>query len=683
VVAWLLLNGGAVFVASALALAGRAHPRASRRVLATLGGYLVLVHTLVLAAGLLGVLSAASLAVPLAAAAGVGLWLVRRRAGAAEPRREDSRLSAGALFPPLAAVATAIVWTWPHVVQATRLSIWDDYVYHMVYPTLWLRDQLIATPAPSQTFTMQAWYPLSASVVAAWLMAPFQGSRGDALAWVSLTGPLYAGLVAVGAAELLARLGCRPGTWGIPVVLLLTSSRVAGMASSFSDADLAHAAALFAAFVFAVPQRELEREGELDTDAWYAALLSGFALGVKVSAALPALVVLGMVASRALAQPSRSRAAAVTRVVVVFVVAWAATAGYWYARNFLATGNPVYPGALFGWAGTTFPETTLREYAAHYGLRRTLVDALGVYTTWPVAHALLAALGLVGLAAWRGWPRRALARASRYFAAGALTITAAVLIVLPVMPYSAGNAWTFRAGVVHWESLRYVALLPILGWVALAFLVDRLGRWSAPVAVVVVAIALLASGAPLVSSPALPLALAACAVVAARWRALSSWRPPPLLQWAPVAMVVVGMLGWHGWKAAATAAAIYDEPLYGSVARILDEQPPGTRVAIFGDQWVYPAFGAQDQLVPARLDADGRVPNQPIGAEMRPGDLTVDAPTFRANLAASGIRVVVVAHLSHPGRSPDWPTQDAALQTLPDARLLFHDVSAAVWRLGP
>src|SRR5204863_221206 len=161
--------------------------------------------------------------------------------------------------------------------------------------------------------------------------------------------------------------------------------------------------------------------------------------------------------------------------------AWAATAGYWYARNTVATGNPVYPAAFLGRPGTTFPETTLREYAAHYGLRRTVDDALVVYVDWPRAYAALAVLALVGLA------------------------------------------------------------------------------------------------------------------------------------------------GWHGPKTAATAASIYTEPLFGAAAAVLYRQPLGMRVAVFGDQWVYPAFGARDHLVPLRLDRDGRVAARPIGDAMEPGDLTVDA----------------------------------------------------------
>src|SRR5262249_34858306 len=154
--------------------------------------------------------------------------------------------------------AAAIGWAWPHLWDATRLWIWDDYTYHMVYPALWLREQVIAAVAPVHAFTMQAWYPLGASVVATWFMLPFHGDRGEALAWASLTGPLYAGIAISATAALMARLGCPPGAWAVPVVLFLTSERIGVMASSFSDADLAMAASLYAAFVFAVPRSDAE-----------------------------------------------------------------------------------------------------------------------------------------------------------------------------------------------------------------------------------------------------------------------------------------------------------------------------------------------------------------------------------------------------------------------------------------
>jgi hypothetical protein len=469
------------------------------------------------------------------------------------------------------------------------------------------------------------------------------GARGEALAWVALTGVLYAGLVAAAAAVLLGRAGCRAGVWAIPTLLFATSPRIGIMASSFSDADLAAAATLVGALAFAVPLEGDESWASVSADAGYAGLLSGLALGITVSAAPLALVVLGLFAWR-------GRAVRRTLSCTVVVAAgWLLTGGYWYLRNLLATGNPLYPAAFLGRPGATFPETTLREYAHVYGLRRTLADAFAVYADWPRSHALLAVIGLLGLAAWLVVRRRSATRSQHHLAAAVLVSSALVLLLLPLAPYSAGNAMTFRSGFVHWDSMRYIALVPILGWTALGFLADRLMPATAP--------------------------LPASRWLTPRWRALT------LMVLALVAGV--GIATHHAAKAAATAQAITRDPLFGATTAALDHLPPGTRVAVFGDQWIYPAFGDHGQLRPLRLDADGRLATTPIGDAMEPGDLTVDASAFRANLAAAGIGAVVIVHLPHPGRSPAWPTQDAALKTFPDARLLHRDFAAALWQLGP
>jgi hypothetical protein len=145
----------------------------------------------------------------------------------------------------------------------------------------------------------------------------------------------------------------------------------------------------------------------------------------------------------------------------------------------------------------------------------------------------------------------------------------------------------------------------------------------------------------------------------------------------------VGVAGSHGTKVAATTAFIHGEPLFGAVVAVLDRQPAGARVAVFGDQWIYPAFGDRNHLQPVRVDGDGRVATRAIGDAMEPGALTVDPATLRANLAASGVSVVVTVRLPHPGRLSELPAQHAALETISDARLLHRDAAAAVWRLGP
>src|SRR5262249_56734852 len=112
-------------------------------------------------------------------------------------------------------------------------------------------------------------------------------------------GRLSGDLSAAAAAAVSARRRCRSGAWAVPVVLFATSSRTTIMASSFSDADLATATALFAGLVFAVPRDGAEGRGEVVADTCYAALLTGVALGEKVNAVPAALIILAMTVVRA------------------------------------------------------------------------------------------------------------------------------------------------------------------------------------------------------------------------------------------------------------------------------------------------------------------------------------------------------------------------------------------------
>jgi len=687
--AFMLLNGASALLAIFVAAVTFGGGRAAAFFLPTLCVYLIVIHSVVMLSGLAGYLTVGGAAAGLVAMGAAAVWL----AWAPSDERPCVGGAAGdasraTWYLRLAAVLAGAAWTWPHLMDATRLWIWDDYTYHMVYPALWLREHAIAAVTPVHAYTMQAWYPLSASVVAAWFMLPFHASRGDALAWVSLTGPLYAAIVVCGAAALLSRLGCRPGAWLPVLALVATSQRVAIMAASFSDADLAQAAALFAAFVFAVPRGEGESSRHVKIDAGYAALLSGIALGIKVSAVIPGLVILVMVALRAAAA---ARLRAVASATLIFALSWTVTGGYWFARNLFHEGNPLYPAAFLIWPGATFPETRLSEYAQRYGLARAVREACAIYLDWPPFHAAMAVIGLLGLAGWLLWRRRPLSMAHAYFAGGALVITVAVVLFLPATPFSAGNAMTFRSGFIHWDSMRYVGLLPILGWAALAFLIDAgngagAGRMLA--AVLIVSASLMSSPWPWLRSPVLLIGLASSVWLVSRIGIRRSHREsrrffPNALVAAAVALVIMGTVFWrHDAKARTTAQAFYRERFFGAAAAALDRHPPGTRVAVFGDQWIFPTFGAGDHLVSLRLDRDGRLARGPVGDAMEPGDLRVNASTFLANMKEAGIDAVVVVHLPHPGRSADWPAQRSALESSPSARLIFRGEAVAVWAVG-
>jgi hypothetical protein len=631
------------------------------------------IHTAVLLAGLLGWLTIGGLAAVVAAAAAGAWWLARSRNDDPTSAAGLSTFTPAMLFAPVLAAITAVAWMWPHLVDATRLWIWDDYTYHMVYPALWLRERAIAAVTPAHAFTMQAWYPMSAGVVATWFMVPFSAARGDSLAWVSLTGPVYAGMVISAAVELAGRLGSRPFAWAVPVVLFATSQRTGVMASSFSDADLAMAAALFGALVFAIPRSVDESARAIAIDACYAAALTGLAVGVKASAVPAAIIVL-------LVMVLRTRRRLATRIVAIFAVSWIVMAGYWYARNVMHTGNPVYPAAFLSQPGTTFPHTTLREYVQRYGVARTISDAASVYLDWPKLHGALAVVGLVGLAGWLV-SVRAKTRSERSFAFATLAIVTVTLGLLPVTPFSAGNDWTFVSGFIHWDSMRYIALLTILGWGALGFLIGVGVHPSRTIVAIAIMAAAVLAGLPR-SAAMVVFALAVPGAVIAALVRRRAGRRLARVALVTGALIVAALGAWHhGAKAAATAAAFHREPLFGAAAAALDRLPDGTRVAVFGDQWIYPAFGDRYHLVPVRLDGDGRLATKPVGDAMEPGPLTVDAPTLWENLTASRVDVVTVVHLPHPGRSPEWPQQHHALEAL-GARLLHRDGAVAIWTLS-
>jgi hypothetical protein len=198
----------------------------------------------------------------------------------------------------------------------------------------------------------------------------------------------------------------------------------------------------------------------------------------------------------------------------------------------------------------------------------------------------------------------------------------------------------------------------------------------------------LTSGNALVLSGTVLIALAIGGALLARLlRPIITWkfgteRHAALSVGAGALVLAAIIAGTHGAKAAATKTAFHREPLFGAAAAVLDRQPPGTRVAVFGDQWIYPTFGDRTHLRPVRLDRDGHVATAPIGDAMEPGDLTVDPPTFRENLRASAIDVVVMVRQPHPGRPSSLPAQHTALEATPDARLLHRDRAVAIWRLS-
>src|SRR5262245_11761219 len=120
----LVLNAGALFVSIRLAIAAGSGVRCSRLILSTLSRYVVVIHTAVLLAGLLGWLTTGGLAAVVTAAVAGAWWLPHNRIDDDPSPTGVSAFTPAALFAPVLAAITTVAWMWPHLVDATRVWIW-------------------------------------------------------------------------------------------------------------------------------------------------------------------------------------------------------------------------------------------------------------------------------------------------------------------------------------------------------------------------------------------------------------------------------------------------------------------------------------------------------------------------------------------------------------------------------
>src|SRR5439155_18564468 len=95
-----------------------------------------------------------------------------------------------------------------------------------------------------------------------------------------------------------------------------------------------------------------------------------------------------------------------------------------------------------------------------------------------------------------------------------LAIVAVTLGLLPIMPFSAGNAMTFVSGFIHWDSMRYVALLTILGWVELGFLLGTGVHPSRTIVAIAITAAAVLAGLPRSAATAFALAVPGAVIAA-------------------------------------------------------------------------------------------------------------------------------------------------------------------------
>jgi Dolichyl-phosphate-mannose-protein mannosyltransferase len=288
-------------------------------------------------------------------------------------------LEAALLAALLVALATRL---WDALHRTTFL--YDSLSYHLHAPATWLHDgrlsivpAVFGDPAP-------AYAPANLELLFYFVMAP---TRSAVLAQAGQV-PLLVLACAALVATVREAGGARAA--GLAAALAFVLVPEVWQQSTSAMTDVGAAAFLLAGLPFLL---RLARQGRA-RDAGVFGLAVGLCAGSKI---VGLLFVLPLVGAAAVFLFSKARARAL-RVGAIALVAALATGAFWYARNLVVAGNPLYPlavkvGGARLWPGV-YDSAVLRT--SEYHVARDDFSALGRLLLEPgVAFAVGGGLALV------------------------------------------------------------------------------------------------------------------------------------------------------------------------------------------------------------------------------------------------------------------------------------------------
>ncbi len=302
-------------------------------------------------------------------------------------------------------LATAAPLLFQALMLAVRVMS-DGPIYHLYFAARWMRAgslELVAAPFGENAAT---YFPANGDLWFTWLMTVWGGDR------LARAGQAPFLLIAALAAFGMARdLGAQRASSVVAACWFITSTPLLVFSATPNVDTIFIAGQMLSAYFLVRFANDPERGSELGL----AGLAAGLALGTKAVGLvfIPPLLLFG--AGIVLRSPG-SRRGQIRRLLMLLLTPLV-TAGYWFARNALLTGNPLYPLAvrlfghtfLEGWYG---PEAMhASPYYIPAGNWRALGDIMLAVLDPRLAPAWIAALvfALAGPVLGRGGePRRML-----------------------------------------------------------------------------------------------------------------------------------------------------------------------------------------------------------------------------------------------------------------------------------
>jgi hypothetical protein len=508
---------------------------------------------------------------------------------------------------------TLWLWMWAtlaslgagHVVVAGLLMYpadWDSLAYHLPMVDHWLRDGSLYTPDCGRWSN-----PGNGELLALWAVAPFSGDFLAALNNMPTSILLACASIALG-----RRFGLPPTITHLAALAVVCNHVVLTQLVD-TENDVAATAAFLAALSYALRHAEKpSRDGLL-----LGALSLGLLAGVKFYAVGYAALALAVWTCLALTAQGRS---ASLRVILAGGAGCLALGGYWYFRNLVVTGSPLYPRDFFRHPDVLallYPDV---GHTSFLGNGRPELFGMYLQSIWEMtgpcqlAGFALAPLSLSWLVASGTWYlRRGRGEEGRSRLALAATLVGGGLL-LAVTPFAVeDDPGTLNQLRWHYCPVRYglsllgagiLAAAVLLGDV-LAWLQRRVGLWSltllfAPAAAVFFqAYHMARRQGPggvdgLLVGANLALACLAVALAAREW--------PGLRRWLVVGVMAVAVPAW-GWACGRLSedwhcgfAAHYDQTLGGDQFAYLERGLPGGAAVYVLEHRYYPYFGSRRQF---------------------------------------------------------------------------------------
>ena len=659
-----------------------------RMVLASLGLFPVIVVFTLTVLGIFGMLRILPALVAMAIIWFAVMYVIRRRlpASPSTPLGNLNGVLEDRLFHVMA-LALLAGFLGPGIGRAVFLSSvlhGDDFGYHAALPAQWFLDGTLSTSA-----IYQSYFPLNAELFTLWFMLPY-GADGFA----SLSGLYWALFLVTGIVACCTALGLSLSTALFAAALVFASEQTIFSLHSFTGVDLAVPALVLAAIAF-----QLGRENSLAEhrriDCVLSGLMAGFATGSRVSiGVVAAIIALWLLLRR------RGRVTIRERVIELawYVMAALLAGGYWFARNWLITGNPLFPAELGPFEGPFGTGEQSRTKLFFWVLSDPLngqqwLTILKEHTDWPIGLFLLSLVGYVSAIKSTQHLRRDREATPLLEATVLLLITGLVILVFhPFMPFSGTNDAPRNEILI---TLRYLLTPFTIGIVLFAVNVDERARnrafWIA-MAVLAVAVSWNEAGRGWGAAPLLAAASAVSALLFVRFVLPRTDGIVLGGTAAPVALTVMLTLlaCWLPWKQAFTDHRMFEaagpHAYLGNVWKQLERLPPGSTVANVGASvgTRYPLYGRRWQFKLLQIDKNGKQLGT-LHEEWRnpgfswwlPKDMTpVDG--FIEKLRAGDVDYLVLSR--DPGS--EWPPQRDDLERAGDVRPIFRDRYAELWSMG-